>query len=49
MADCTKREKRRRGCLTSKTVKGATLSLESVDNIEGSNSLTFGMLGIVDS
>ena len=45
VADCKKREKRC-VCLTSETVKGATLSFESVDNIEGS---TFGMLSIVGS
>ena len=31
VADCQKREKRCRGCLTSETVKGETLSLESVE------------------
>ena len=46
VADCKKREKRCCVCLTSETGKGATLSFESVDNIEGS---TLGMLSIVDS
>ena len=46
VADCKKREKRCCVFLTSETVKGATLSFESVDNIEGS---TFGMLSIVGS
>jgi len=36
------------GCLTSETVKSATLSLESVDNIEGGNSLSLSVLCVCD-
>ena len=48
-ADCKKREKRCRGCLIFEIVKGSILSVGSVDNIEGSNRLMFGILSIVDS
>jgi hypothetical protein len=35
-------------CLSSETVKSATLTLESIDNVHGSHSLTASMLGIGD-
>jgi len=35
------------GCLTSETVKGAALSLESVDDIEGGNSLSIAIISKV--
>jgi hypothetical protein len=37
-----------RRCLTSETVKGLALALESVDNIHGGDSLTTGMLSVGD-
>ena len=38
-----------RKCLTSETVKCATLSLECVDNVKSSDSLPAGMLSVGDS
>jgi hypothetical protein len=35
--------------LTTETVKSSALSLESIDDIEGSDSLALGMLGVCDS
>jgi len=34
------------GCLTSETVKGAALSLESVDDIERSDGLSLSVLSV---
>lgn len=34
--------------LTTETVKGAALSLESVDDIEGGDSLALGVLSVGD-
>jgi hypothetical protein len=34
--------------LTSETVKGTALSLKSVDNIEGGDGLSLGVLGVGD-
>ena len=34
--------------LTTKTIEGATLALQSVNNIHGSDSLSFGVLGVGD-
>jgi hypothetical protein len=42
-------KKKRRRRLTSETVEGATLSLEGVNNIHGSDSLPLGMLSVSDS
>ena len=36
-------------CLTTETVKGAALTLESVDDVEGGDGLTLGVLGVGDS
>ena len=36
-------------CLTTETVKGAALTLESVDNVEGGDSLALGVLSVGDS
>ena len=35
-------------CLTSESVKGASLSLEGVDDIEGSDGLSASVLGVGD-
>ena len=35
--------------LSTETVQGAALSLESVDDVEGSNSLSLGVLSVGDS
>ena len=35
--------------LTAETVKGTALALESVDDIEGGDSLALGVLGVGDS
>jgi hypothetical protein len=35
--------------LTTETVKGAALSLESVDNVERCDGLALGVLGVGDS
>jgi len=35
-------------CLTTKAVKGTTLSLEGIDNIEGSDSLALGVFSVGD-
>jgi hypothetical protein len=35
--------------LAAKAVKGATLTLESVDYVEGGNCLAFGMFSVGDS
>jgi hypothetical protein len=35
-------------CLTSETVEGLALTLERIDNIHGSDSLTTGMLSVGD-
>lgn len=35
--------------LTTETVQGSTLSLQSVDNVERSNSLSLGVLSVSDS
>jgi hypothetical protein len=34
--------------LTTKTVKSASLSLKSIDDIKGGNSLALGVLGVCD-
>ena len=34
--------------LTAKTIEGATLALQGVDNIHGGDSLSFGVLGVGD-
>jgi hypothetical protein len=39
---------RQERCLTSETVKGLALTLESVDNIHGGDSLTTGVLSVGD-
>ncbi len=36
-------------CLTSKPVEGASLALQSIDNVHGSDSLPLGMLSVGDS
>jgi len=35
-------------CLSTETVEGSALPLESVDNVEGSDSLSLGVLGVGD-
>ena len=35
-------------CLTTESVKGLSLTLEGVDNVHGSDSLTASMLGVGD-
>ncbi len=35
--------------LTTETIQSAALTLEGVDNIEGSDSLSLGVLGVGDS
>ncbi len=35
--------------LSTETVEGTALALESVDNIEGGNSLSLGVLSVGDS
>jgi hypothetical protein len=35
-------------CLTTETVEGAALALESVDNVEGGDSLALGVLSVGD-
>jgi hypothetical protein len=37
------------GHLTTETIEGTALSLESIDDIEGSNSLALGVFSIGDS
>ena len=39
----------RTGSLSTETVQSAALSLKSVDNIEGGNSLSLGVLGVGNS
>lgn len=34
------------GSLSSETVESSTLALESVDDVEGGNSLSLGVLGV---
>ena len=41
------RDKTRR--LTTETVQGAALSLESIDNVEGGDGLALGVLSVGDS
>jgi len=36
-------------CLTTETVKGAALTLESVDDVEGGDGLALGVLSVGDS
>lgn len=36
-------------CLATETVKGAALTLESVDNVEGGDGLALGVLSVGDS
>ena len=36
-------------CSSTETVEGSALSLESVDNVHGSNGLSLGVLGVSDS
>jgi hypothetical protein len=36
-------------CLTTETVEGAALSLQSVDDVQGCDSLALGVLGVCDS
>ena len=38
-----------RGCLTTESVQGTSLSLQSVDDIHSGDSLPLGMLGVSDS
>lgn len=40
---------RKKTRLTPETVQGATLSLEGVDHIEGSDGLSLGVFGVCDS
>ena len=47
MLCCCKVERRAR-CLATETVKGAALSLERVDNIEGCDCLALGVLSVGD-
>jgi hypothetical protein len=35
-------------CLTTETVEGTALALESVDNVEGGDSLALGVLSVGD-
>jgi hypothetical protein len=35
-------------CLTTETVEGTSLALESIDNVEGCDSLALGVLGVCD-
>ena len=35
-------------CLTTETVEGAALTLESVDDVEGGDGLALGVLGVGD-
>ena len=35
-------------CLSTETVEGSALPLESVDDVEGSDSLSLGVLGVGD-
>ena len=39
---------RERGNLSTETVQSATLSLEGVDDIEGGDGLSLGVLGVGD-
>jgi hypothetical protein len=34
--------------LTTETIKGTALTLESVDNVEGGDGLSLGVLGVCD-
>ena len=36
------------GCLTAESVEGTSLSLESIDNVHGGDSLPLGVLGVGD-
>ena len=36
-------------CLTTETVEGTALALESVDNVEGGDGLALGVLSVCDS
>lgn len=36
-------------CLTTETVEGTALSLQSVDNVQGSDGLTLSVLSVCDS
>ena len=36
-------------CLTTETVEGTALALESVDNVEGGDGLALGVLSVGDS
>jgi len=38
----------RSSCLTTETVQGAALALESVDDVEGGDGLALGVLGVGD-
>jgi len=40
--------RKRRAHLTTETVKGAALTLEGVDNVEGCDSLALGVLSVGD-
>ena len=40
---------RRAACLTTETVQGASLALESVDDVQRSNSLALGVLSVCNS
>ena len=41
--------RRGRGCLTTKSVQGAALALQSIHHIHGGDSFPLGMLGVGDS
>ena len=46
---CCCLRRRRLNCLTSKAIEGASLPLESIDHIKGSDGLTTSMLSVGDS
>lgn len=46
--DDTRSNGHRPSRLTTETVKGTALALESVDNVEGSDGLALGVLGVGD-
>ena len=43
------KKKKLRGCLTAETVQSASLALQGVDNVHGSDGLSLGMFGVGNS
>ena len=41
--------KKHKSCLTAETVQGASLALQGVDNVHGSDGLSLGMFGVGNS